>query len=123
MHVACYLYIMPTQSDLTLGAASIEQSRSELRSSFRSQAQASLQPHSNAHRLVITGEALSARTTMDDAQGTYEVPPLAPYVGKWINHGYDGGLIFLSYFVSFIGCWTALELLHRRTSIHGYYNW
>ena len=51
------------------------------------------------------------------------LPDLQPYVGTPIVHSYDGGLIFLSYFISFVGCWTTLELLHRRTSIHGLYNW
>ncbi|KAL9587131.1 MAG: hypothetical protein Q9203_003621 [Teloschistes exilis] len=40
-----------------------------------------------------------------------------------VDHSYNPGYILLSYFVSFVGCWTALKLLHRRTSRHGYYNW
>lgn len=60
---------------------------------------------------------------MDANQDMNQVADLGPYVGKWIRHTYDGGLVFLSYFISFVGCWTALELLHRRTSIHGHYNW
>ncbi|KAL8662167.1 MAG: hypothetical protein Q9202_004923 [Teloschistes flavicans] len=40
-----------------------------------------------------------------------------------VGHTYNPGYILLSYFVSFVGCWTALKLLHRRTSRHGYYNW
>ncbi|KAL8645946.1 MAG: hypothetical protein Q9210_006424 [Variospora velana] len=43
--------------------------------------------------------------------------------GQVTNHSYNAGYIVLSYFVSFVGCWTALKLLHRRTSRHGYYNW
>ncbi|KAL4887590.1 hypothetical protein BJY04DRAFT_4725 [Aspergillus karnatakaensis] len=36
---------------------------------------------------------------------------------------YLGGYIFLSYVVSVMGCTTTLELLHRRTSTAGFYNW
>ena len=61
-------------------------------------------------------------TMMDDSGEDY-MTDLSPYLGQWIDHSYGGGLIFLSYFISFVGCWTALELLHRRTSIHGHYNW
>ena len=60
---------------------------------------------------------------MNDDPGENYVADLGPYLGQWIPHRYDGGLIFLSYFTSFVGCWTALELLHRRTSIRGHYNW
>ena len=40
-----------------------------------------------------------------------------------ISHSYDPGFIVLSYLVSLAGCWTSLELLHRRTGSRGYYNW
>ena len=40
-----------------------------------------------------------------------------------VFHSYSGGFIVLSYFVSVVGCWTALELLHRRTGTRGLYNW
>ncbi|KAI9045267.1 putative MHYT domain signaling protein [Aspergillus affinis] len=36
---------------------------------------------------------------------------------------YLAGYIFLSYVVSLMGCTTTLELLHRRTSRAGLYNW
>jgi NO-binding membrane sensor protein with MHYT domain len=36
---------------------------------------------------------------------------------------YDAGYIVLSFFVSLLGCITTLELLQRRTSTHGAYNW
>ncbi|KAL4802348.1 hypothetical protein BDV18DRAFT_65422 [Aspergillus unguis] len=36
---------------------------------------------------------------------------------------YLGGYVFLSYVVSVMGCTTTLELLHRRTSTAGFYNW
>lgn len=40
-----------------------------------------------------------------------------------MSHSYDAGFIVLSYLVSLAGCWTSLELLHRRTGTRGYYNW
>ena len=40
-----------------------------------------------------------------------------------IRHSYDPGFVVLSYLVSLAGCWTSLELLHRRTGARGYYNW
>ncbi|KAL8700546.1 MAG: hypothetical protein Q9201_005397 [Fulgogasparrea decipioides] len=43
--------------------------------------------------------------------------------GQVIDHSYNPGYIVLSYLVSFVGCWTSLKLLHRRTSHHGFYNW
>ncbi|KAK2796359.1 hypothetical protein FQN51_009449 [Onygenales sp. PD_10] len=36
---------------------------------------------------------------------------------------YNAGFIVLSYLVSFAGCATSLELLHRRTSRFGLHNW
>lgn len=36
---------------------------------------------------------------------------------------YLAGFIVLSYVVSVMGCITTLELLHRRTSAAGFYNW
>jgi NO-binding membrane sensor protein with MHYT domain len=36
---------------------------------------------------------------------------------------YNAGFIVLSYLVSLVGCITTLELLHRRTSRRGLYNW
>ena len=49
-------------------------------------------------------------------------PPL-PKIGEVVSHGYQAGYIVLSYLVSFCGCWTALELLYRRTSADGFQNW
>lgn len=43
--------------------------------------------------------------------------------GEIVPHRYNPGYIILSYLVSFVGCWTALKLLHQRTSHRGYYNW
>lgn len=45
------------------------------------------------------------------------------YVGQTIARSYNLGYIVLSFFVSFAGCWTTLELLHRRTCTSGVYNW
>lgn len=36
---------------------------------------------------------------------------------------YNGGIITVSYIISVIGAQTTLELLTRRTHIHGFYNW
>lgn len=54
-----------------------------------------------------------------ESQGT----DLTPFLGQLIAHSYVPGYVFLSFLVSFAGCWTALELLHRRTGAHGYHNW
>ncbi|KKK16861.1 hypothetical protein ARAM_005958 [Aspergillus rambellii] len=43
--------------------------------------------------------------------------------GEHARVSYLGGYIFLSYVVSVMGCTTTLELLHRRTSTAGLYNW
>ena len=44
-------------------------------------------------------------------------------VGELVNVSYNPTFIVFSYIISIVGCWTALELLQRRTSIHGFYNW
>ncbi|KAL4985987.1 hypothetical protein BDW68DRAFT_164273 [Aspergillus falconensis] len=43
--------------------------------------------------------------------------------GEAIGVSYIPGYIFLSYVISVMGCITTLELLHRRTSTAGFYNW
>ncbi|KAL2810787.1 hypothetical protein BJX63DRAFT_305371 [Aspergillus granulosus] len=43
--------------------------------------------------------------------------------GGSVSVSYLPGYIFLSYVVSVMGCTTTLELLHRRTSTAGFYNW
>ncbi|KAL2830772.1 hypothetical protein BDW59DRAFT_13954 [Aspergillus cavernicola] len=43
--------------------------------------------------------------------------------GEHASVSYLGGYIFLSYVVSVMGCTTTVELLHRRTSTAGFYNW
>ena len=45
------------------------------------------------------------------------------YVDQIIARSYNPGYIALSFIVSFAGCWTTLELLHRRTCTSGVYNW
>lgn len=45
------------------------------------------------------------------------------HAGHFVSHSYNAGYIVLSFIVSFSGAWTALELLHRRTSARGLYNW
>ncbi|KAJ5165800.1 hypothetical protein N7492_006096 [Penicillium capsulatum] len=42
---------------------------------------------------------------------------------RLVHVSYLGGYIFLSYVISSMGCVTTLELLHRRTSRSGLYNW
>ena len=42
---------------------------------------------------------------------------------QMVEPNYNAGFIVLSYLVSFVGCATTLELLHRRTSCFGLYNW
>lgn len=44
-------------------------------------------------------------------------------IGTPIGVSYMPGFIVLSYVVSVMGCITTLELLHRRTSRSGLYNW
>ncbi|KAL4904950.1 hypothetical protein BDW74DRAFT_24108 [Aspergillus multicolor] len=43
--------------------------------------------------------------------------------GEAMAVSYLPGFIFLSYVISVMGCITTLELLHRRTSTAGFYNW
>ena len=53
-------------------------------------------------------------------------PALAQMTEEDLDHvgaSYDAGFVVLSYIVSLVGCVTTLELLHRRTSRHGAYNW
>jgi NO-binding membrane sensor protein with MHYT domain len=43
--------------------------------------------------------------------------------GKVVPRSFIAGYVVLSYLVSFIGAWTTLELLNRRTAGKGFYNW
>lgn len=40
-----------------------------------------------------------------------------------VPRAFISGFIVLSYIVSYVGAWTTLELLHKRTSGRGLYNW
>jgi NO-binding membrane sensor protein with MHYT domain len=51
----------------------------------------------------------------------YDVDPRADVVKTAVS--YDAGYIVLSFFTSAVGCITTLELLKRRTSTRGGYNW
>jgi hypothetical protein len=44
-------------------------------------------------------------------------------VGKIAPRAFEPGFVVLSYVVSYIGALTTVELLHRRTSRRGWYNW
>jgi hypothetical protein len=43
--------------------------------------------------------------------------------GKIIPRSIIPGYVALSFLVSFVGAWTALELISRRTAMGGHYNW
>ena len=43
--------------------------------------------------------------------------------GHIVPRSFTPGYILLSYLVSYVGAWTTLELLHRRTADRGRYNW
>ncbi|KUJ12089.1 uncharacterized protein LY89DRAFT_221723 [Mollisia scopiformis] len=43
--------------------------------------------------------------------------------GHFIPRRFRAGYIVLSYFISFVGSWTTLEIINRRTSMRGAYNW
>ncbi|RDW60762.1 hypothetical protein BP6252_12145 [Coleophoma cylindrospora] len=47
----------------------------------------------------------------------------AEWKGKIVPKSFNAGYVVLSYVVSYIGAWTTLELIHRRTAMRGYYNW
>jgi hypothetical protein len=44
-------------------------------------------------------------------------------IGKIAPRTFALAFVVLSYFVSYIGALTTVELLHRRTSRRGWYNW
>lgn len=43
--------------------------------------------------------------------------------GKIVPRSFSAGYVILSYLVSFVGAWTTLELINRRTAGRGLYNW
>ena len=48
---------------------------------------------------------------------------LTPFLGLFVPHHFNAGYISLSFLISLAGCWTAVELLHKRTGSHGTHNW
>ena len=45
------------------------------------------------------------------------------FVGQLVPNKLIPSFVFLSVFLSLVGSWTALELLHLRTANRGSYNW
>lgn len=43
--------------------------------------------------------------------------------GQVVPRSFSPGYVVLSYFVSYVGALTTLELINRRTSVKGAYNW
>jgi NO-binding membrane sensor protein with MHYT domain len=43
--------------------------------------------------------------------------------GHVVTRSYNPGFVVLSYMISYVGAWTTLELLNKRTSWKGSYNW
>ncbi|KAH0565108.1 hypothetical protein GP486_001492 [Trichoglossum hirsutum] len=54
---------------------------------------------------------------------TVSTPDYDYLVGKTLPQSYNIGFVILSYAVSYVGSLTTLELLQRRTSRRGAYNW
>ncbi len=69
----------------------------------------------------IVGLTSLARDTMNSF--TMREMVERSHANEEVFPSYNAGLIVLSYVISFVGCATALELLHRRTSRFGLYNW
>lgn len=45
------------------------------------------------------------------------------YIGQIVSREISAGYVVLSYLVSYVGAWTTLELVNRRTAGKGLYNW
>lgn len=43
--------------------------------------------------------------------------------GQIVPRAFSAGYVVLSYLVSYVGAWTTLELINRRTAGRGLYNW
>jgi hypothetical protein len=43
--------------------------------------------------------------------------------GHIISRSYNPGFVVLSFMISYVGAWTTMELLQKRTSWKGSYNW
>lgn len=61
----------------------------------------------------------------NSTNGTSWTPPtnLTALEGHFVDRTYQPGFVILAYMVSFVGAWTALELINMRTSIRGWFNW
>ena len=46
-----------------------------------------------------------------------------PWAGKSVPRSLAPGYVIASFFISYIGAWTTLELLNRRSANKGWYNW
>ncbi|KAH8586914.1 hypothetical protein B0O99DRAFT_585253 [Bisporella sp. PMI_857] len=49
--------------------------------------------------------------------------PWQEWEGRIVPRAFSVGYVVLSYAVSYVGAWTTLELINRRTSGRGLYNW
>ncbi|PMD42218.1 hypothetical protein L207DRAFT_456438 [Hyaloscypha variabilis F] len=49
--------------------------------------------------------------------------PWQAWEGHVVPRYFSPGFVVLSYFVSYVGAWTTLELINRRTAGRGLYNW
>ena len=52
-----------------------------------------------------------------------DVVLLQEWEGRIVPRAFSVGYIVLSYLVSYVGAWTTLELINRRTGGRGLYNW
>ena len=52
-----------------------------------------------------------------------DIALLDQWQGHIVPRSVDPGFVVLSGFISFIGAWTTLELINRRTAGRGSYNW
>lgn len=43
--------------------------------------------------------------------------------GQIVPRAFSPGYVALSYLVSYVGAWTTLELINKRTAVRGLYNW
>jgi NO-binding membrane sensor protein with MHYT domain len=51
------------------------------------------------------------------------VEALKEWVNRVVPKDFSPGYVVLSYIISYIGAWTTLELINRRTAGKGLYNW
>ena len=68
-------------------------------------------------KLALLCLCLSGYTMSND------VVLLQEWEGRIVPRAFSVGYIVLSYLVSFVGAWTTLELINRRTGGRGLYNW